>query len=161
MLPVGASVALPAAARLVQHLVPPGGQRRGTSRLLCWRLLLPDLLLGLDLVLLIALPLDLAATLLVGTSVLLGERLDRAQIKAWFSSEKQRQKKAGARAALAAALPDGDGEGEGGDGAGTGGGAGKQKPPSVARMRAEMVTLGYAAEAKAAKMQGRANPGGG
>ena len=74
-------------------------------------------------------------------------RLDRAQIKAWFSSEKQRQKKAGARAALAAALP--DGEGEGGDGAGAS--AAKQKPPSVARMRAEMETLGYPAEAKASK----------
>eukprot|EP00966_Prymnesium_polylepis_P284242 6566255-Prymnesium_polylepis.2 len=76
-------------------------------------------------------------------------RLDRAQIKAWFSSEKQRQKKAGARAALAAALPDGDGDGDGGDGDGDV--AGKQKPPSVARMRTEMETLGYAAEAKAAK----------
>ena len=74
-------------------------------------------------------------------------RLDRAQIKAWFSSEKQRQLKAGARAGLAAALPDGEGEGEDGDGAG----AGKQKPPSVARMRTEMETLGHAAEAKAAK----------
>jgi hypothetical protein len=69
-------------------------------------------------------------------------RLDRAQIEAWFSSEKQRQKKQGARAALAAALPDDDagaGAGEGGGGGCVGGG--KQKPPSVARMRAEMETL--------------------
>jgi hypothetical protein len=44
-------------------------------------------------------------------------RLERAQIKAWFSSEKARQKKQGARAALAAALPD-DGESVCGGGGG-------------------------------------------
>ena len=81
-------------------------------------------------------------------------RLDRAQIKAWFSSEKQRQKKQGARAALAAALPDDEGGGGGdggeGDGDGGGGGAARQKP-NVAAMRSEMQRLGYAAEAKAAK----------
>ena len=76
-------------------------------------------------------------------------RLSRAQIKAWFGSEKQRRNKRGAREALADALPDDDGDGDG-DGGG-GGAAAKQRPPNVAAMRSEMTKLGYAAEAKAAK----------
>ena len=77
-------------------------------------------------------------------------RLDRAQIKAWFSSEKQRQKKKGMVATLAASLPDDDDAGGDGDSVG-GDAAARQKPPSVAGMRSEMETLGYATEAKAAK----------
>lgn len=46
------------------------------------------------------------------------QRLTRAQIKAWFGSEKARRKKAGAAAALREALPDDPGEG----------GGAKQKP---------------------------------
>ena len=41
------------------------------------------------------------------------ERLTRAQIKAWFGSEKARRKKKGAAAQLRAALPDDPGEGSG------------------------------------------------
>ena len=41
------------------------------------------------------------------------ERLTRAQIKAWFGSEKARRKKKGAAAALREALPDDPGEGSG------------------------------------------------
>ena len=41
------------------------------------------------------------------------QRLTRAQIKAWFGSEKARRKKAGAAAALREALPDDPGEGGG------------------------------------------------
>ena len=41
------------------------------------------------------------------------QRLSRAQIKAWFGSEKARRKKAGAAAALREALPDDAGQGSG------------------------------------------------
>jgi hypothetical protein len=49
------------------------------------------------------------------------QRLSRAQIKAWFGSEKARRKKAGAAAALRAALPD---DAEGDQGGASGGGRG-------------------------------------
>ena len=90
-----------------------------------------------------------------------------AQIKAWFSAEKQRRQKSGvvhavATAALdeedgteeAAAVGGGDGGrggGGGGGGGGDGGGGGGGKWPDVPTMRKEMGALGHAAEAKAAR----------
>eukprot|EP00966_Prymnesium_polylepis_P250211 5784803-Prymnesium_polylepis.2 len=86
-----------------------------------------------------------------------------AQIKSWFSAEKQRRQKAAVvHAAATAALDEEDGteeaaaDGRGGSGgnggggaAGDGGGAGKW--PDVPTMRKEMGALGHAAEAKTAK----------